>query len=89
MRKRRQLTQKALADRTGQTQARISSMENGALDIRASTLVALAAALGCEWMLVPRDRAREASRSAGLAGQPTTPTTLLDEVQVPDDGKDS
>jgi transcriptional regulator with XRE-family HTH domain len=90
MRKRRNLTQAALAQRTGQTQAYISAIENATHDPRASTLSALAAALGCEWILVPKDRAREALRSAGLTGQPPLPATLLDEVSVPEpDGADN
>ena len=88
MRRRRQLTQAELAERTEQTQARISAIESGTLDPRASTLVSLAAALGCEWVLVPKDRAREALRSAGLTRQPAAPTTLLDEIQIADDGNE-
>jgi hypothetical protein len=47
-------------------------------------LAALASALGCEWILVPRERAREALRSAGLTGQAGAPATVLEEVFVPD-----
>ena len=82
MRKLKKLTQAALAERTGRTQAHISAIESGAYDPRASTLIALAAALGCEWVLVPKERAAEALRSAGLTGQ--SPATVLDEVYVPD-----
>jgi transcriptional regulator with XRE-family HTH domain len=84
MRRRRGLTQAALAERTGRTQSQISAVEKGIHDPRASTLAALASALGCEWILVPRERAREALRSAGLTGQPASPPTVLEEVFVPD-----
>jgi len=82
MLKRKSLTQAALAERTGQTQAYLSAVERGSHDPRASTLIALAAALGCEWILVPKNRVQDARRSAGLTGQPSTPPTLLDEVYV-------
>lgn len=82
MRKQRELTQTGLAERTGRTQAHVSAIENGTFDTRASTLVALAAALGCEWVLVPKERAAEAMRSAGLGGR--APATVLEEVFVPD-----
>jgi transcriptional regulator with XRE-family HTH domain len=84
MRKRKGLTQAALAERTGQTQAYVSALERGSHDLRASTLVAFASALGCEWILVPKNRAQDALRSAGLTGQSVTPPTLLDEVYVPE-----
>lgn len=84
MRKRKSLTQAALAERTGRTQAQISAIESNSHDPRASTLVAVAAALGCEWILVPKDRTREALRSAGLTGQPASPPSVLDEVFVPE-----
>lgn len=82
MRKQRELTQAGLGERTGRNQAHISAIENGTFDARASTLLALAAALGCEWVLVPKDRVGEAMRSAGLGGR--SPATVLEEVFVPD-----
>jgi transcriptional regulator with XRE-family HTH domain len=86
MRKRKGLTQAALAERTGQTQAYVSAVERGSHDLRASTLIAFASALGCEWILVPKNRSQDVLRSVGLTGQPVTPPTLLDEVYVPEPG---
>ena len=86
MRKGRGLTQVGLSERTGRTQSHISAIEKGIHDPRASTLVALANALGCEWILVPRERAKDALRSAGVTGQGTSPRTVLEEVLVPDPG---
>jgi transcriptional regulator with XRE-family HTH domain len=91
MRKRRGLTQAGLAERTGGAQAHISGIENGTYDPRTSTLIALAAALGCELMLVPKEKVAELRRSVSPSGRATTPASILDEVFVPepeeDDGK--
>lgn len=57
MRKDRRLTQSELGRRTSRTQAHISAIESGSHDPRASTLVAIAAALECEWVLVPKEHA--------------------------------
>lgn len=84
VRKRKGLTQAGLAERTGRRQSHISATEKGTYDPRASTLVALAAALGCEWVLVPKERAAEARRIAGLTGKPGTPPTVLEEIYVPE-----
>ena len=84
MRKRRGLTQAGLAERTGRTQSHISAIEKGIHDPRASTLVALASALGSEWILVPKERAADALRSAGMTGQAVSPPTVLEEVFVPE-----
>ena len=90
MRKRKGLTQGELAERTGRSPAHISVIEHGTFDFRASTLTAIAAALGCEVLLVPRERAAEALRSAGLTGRHTSPPTVLEEVYIPDpDAEDS
>ena len=84
MRKRKGLTQAGLAERTGRMQSHISATEKGTYDPRASTLIALAAALGCEWVLVPKERAAETRRIAGLAAKPGAPQTVLEELYVPD-----
>jgi transcriptional regulator with XRE-family HTH domain len=84
MRKRRGLTQGELAERTGGSQAHISVIERGTFDFRASTLTAIAAALGCEVLLVPKERAAEVIRSAGLTGRSASPPTVLEEVYIPD-----
>ena len=88
MRKRRGLTQAGLAERTGGAQAHISGIENGTYDPRASTLIALAAALGCELMLVPKEKVAELRRSVDPSGRAATPASILDEVFVPEPGDD-
>jgi transcriptional regulator with XRE-family HTH domain len=84
MRKRKGLTQTGLAKRTGRTQSHISAIEKGVYDPRASTLLAIATALGCELILVPKERAGEARGMAGLSGRAVPPSTLLEEVYVPE-----
>lgn len=90
MRKRMGMTQAGLAERTGGIQGHISAIERGAHDPRASTLLALAAALGCELMLVPKEQASQVRRAAGLTGRAAA-GSILDEVFVPepedDDGE--
>ena len=54
-RKAEGLSQKALSDRIGLTQAQISRFENGKSDPRLSSLVEVARGLGVEVMLVPTD----------------------------------
>lgn len=53
-RQRRGLSQRALSERVGVPQSHISRIESGAVDLRLSSLVALARALGLELVLVPR-----------------------------------
>ena len=48
------LSQRALGARVGLPQAHISKIENGATDIRLSTLIELARALDLEVELIPR-----------------------------------
>jgi len=84
MRKRRGLTQAGLAERTGGAQAHISGIENGAYDPRTSTLIAIAAALGCELILVPKEKVAELRRSVNRSGRTATPASILDEVFVPE-----
>ncbi|MBA4040536.1 MAG: XRE family transcriptional regulator [Erythrobacter sp.] len=48
------LTQKALGQRVGLPQSHISKIENGAVDLKLSSLVEIARALGLEIKLVPR-----------------------------------
>ncbi len=88
MRRQKGMTQAGLAERTGQTQAYISAIERGGHDMRASTLVAMAAALGCELIMVPKERAAEARRMAEPATKAGLPATLFEEVYVPDPGED-
>ena len=53
-RKRKGLSQRALADLAGVPQSHISRIESGAVDLRLSSLIELARALGLELELVPR-----------------------------------
>ncbi len=48
------LSQRALGELAGLTQAQVSRIEGGGVDPRASSVVELARALGVELMLVPR-----------------------------------
>ena len=84
MRKQKKMTQAELAERSGQSQTYISAIERGTRDVRATTLAALAAALGCELVLIPKDRAPEARHLAGRTPKPTLPATVFEEVYVPD-----
>ncbi len=54
-RKAEGLSQRALSDRIGLTQAQISKFENGRADPRLSSLVEVARGVGVEVMLVPKD----------------------------------
>jgi len=53
-RTRKGLSQRALATKTGLLQAQISKIENGASDLRLSSLIALSRALDLELELIPR-----------------------------------
>ena len=53
-REARGLSQRALSTKAGVPQSHISKIENGAVDLRVSSLVALARVLDLELMLVPR-----------------------------------
>ena len=53
-RQARKLSQRALSAKTGVPQSHISKIENGAVDLRVSSLVELARVLDLELMLVPR-----------------------------------
>jgi transcriptional regulator with XRE-family HTH domain len=53
-RTRKGLSQRELAAKTGLLQAQISKIENGASDLRASSLIALSRALDLELELIPR-----------------------------------
>jgi len=48
------LSQRGLSEATDVPQSHISKIENGAVDLRLSSLVTLARALGLEFTLVPR-----------------------------------
>lgn len=53
-REKRELSQRALGAKIGIPQSHISKIENGAVDLKASSLIALSRALDLELMLVPR-----------------------------------
>lgn len=53
-RESRGLSQRALSEKSGVPQGHISKIENGAVDLRVSSLVALARSLDLELALVPR-----------------------------------
>jgi transcriptional regulator with XRE-family HTH domain len=79
------LSQRALSDRVGVPQAHISKIENGTVDLRLSSLIALARALDLEVTLVPR-RAMPAVqsivRSSGPArSESARPAYSLDDEE--------
>lgn len=53
-RKRKGLSQRALSEQSGVRQYQISKIENGAVDLRISSLIELARALDLDLKLVPR-----------------------------------
>ena len=65
------LSQRALAQKAGVPQGHISKIENGAVDLRLSSLIALARALDLELTLVPR-RVVPAVRSIARTNSPDT-----------------
>lgn len=81
----RHLSQRALSSRVGMTQAQISRIESGAVDLRVSSLIELARTLGLELMLVPRKQVPvveawiRASESPGGDIKAAQPAYRLDE----------
>ncbi len=65
------LSQRALSDKSGVPQGHISRIENGAVDLRLSSLIALARVLDLEVTLVPR-KAVSAVRSVVRSVAPTS-----------------
>jgi transcriptional regulator with XRE-family HTH domain len=70
------LSQRALSQAAGVPQGHISKIENGAVDLRLSSLIALARALDLELTLVPRKTVpavqsvvRRSERATGSAGE--------------------
>ena len=66
------LTQRAFAIRAGTTQARVSTIENGDVDLRLSTLIEFARALDLDLMLIPRRHVPAVT--AIIAEAPISPT---------------
>lgn len=86
-REEKRLSQRALSTRVGMPQAQISKIENAAVDMQASTLIALARALDLELMLVPRNAVPAVKSLAGVSNRTDdmpSPAYRLDDE--PDDG---
>lgn len=76
------LSQRALSVATGVQQGQLSKIENGAVDLRLSSLIALARALDLELMLVPRKSlpaVQTLVRGAPSEGEAEAPAYSLDE----------
>jgi transcriptional regulator with XRE-family HTH domain len=85
-RRAKRLSQRALGKMAGVPQSHVSKIENGAVDLRASSLVELARALDLELMLVPRKTVsavqsiiRGNAGRAFPADEPARPAYSLDE----------
>jgi len=80
----RKLSQRALGKAAGMPQYQISKIENAAVDMKASTLIALARALELEVMLVPRKHVPAVKSIVGSTGReasgsaPRRPAYVLD-----------
>ena len=83
-RERKGLSQRALSAKAGVPQSHISKIESGAVDLRLSSLVALARVLGLELALVPRKTVPAVQaivrNDAFRASQPVRPAYTLDEA---------
>lgn len=77
-RKRKGLSQRALADLAGVPQSHISKIESGAVDLRLSSLIELSRALGLELELVPRSAVPAVQSIVRSATSPH----LLDQIGV-------
>ena len=82
------LTQKALGQRVGLPQSHISKIEKGAVDLKLSSLVEIARALGLEIKLVPRKAlpaVEDAMRAHGASVETSRALSLRNEqVQIAD-----
>lgn len=90
-RQAKRLSQRALSARSGATQAQISRIENGEVDLQVSSLIELARALDLDVVLVPRKDllAIETVLGARLDGlsEPRRPAYTLDNDE--DDEEDA
>jgi transcriptional regulator with XRE-family HTH domain len=78
------LSQRALAEKSGVLQTRISRIESGAADFRVSTLVALTRALDLEVALVPRNAlaaVQSLARASGPVAVSRDTTAALKELR--------
>lgn len=82
------LTQKALGQRVGLPQSHISKIEKGAVDLKLSSLVEIARALGLEIKLVPRNAlpaVEGAVRAHGTSVETSRALSLLNrQAQIAD-----
>jgi len=82
-RENRRISQRELSTRSGVPQSHISKIEGGNVDLRLSSLVAIARALELEFVLVPRKYLSAVNSIVGSAssengGQPHRPAYSLD-----------
>jgi transcriptional regulator with XRE-family HTH domain len=84
-RKSKGLSQRALSEMAGVPQAHISKIESGTVDLRLSSLIALARALDLELALVPRKAmpaVQSIVRGSGPASsEPVRPAYSLDDEE--------
>jgi len=86
-REARGLSQRALSTKSGVPQSHISKIENGAVDLRVSSLVELARGLDLELMLVPRkgvSAVQSIVRGSALAASDTARQTLKELKRLQD-----
>jgi transcriptional regulator with XRE-family HTH domain len=89
-REARGLSQRVLSKKAGMPQSHISKIENGAVDLRVSSLVELARALDLELMLVPRKGVSavqsivRGSAESALAASDTARQTLKELKRLQD-----
>lgn len=90
-RRKKGLSQRALSATTGLTQAHISKIENGTVDIRLSNLIELARALDLEVMLVPRNAVPVVRGLGRIQAEPATASgagRTLPAYRLDEDGDD-
>jgi len=89
-RKTKRFSQRAVSQKTGLPQAQISKIENAAVDLKTSSLIALARALDLEIMMVPRQMVPaikaliSASRQIDNGILPARPVYALDDEDSDD-----
>lgn len=70
-REKKALSQRAFSARIGVPQSRLSKIESGTVDLRASSLLAIARALDLDVMLVPRQLVPAVTSLINQAGRAT------------------
>ncbi|MBV9992559.1 MAG: helix-turn-helix transcriptional regulator [Alphaproteobacteria bacterium] len=78
-RKRHGLSQRALAAKAGVPQSHISKIENAAVDLQTTSLIAIARALDMEVQLVPREALHRVRAVLSDGGTAQRPAYSLDE----------